>query len=260
VAGDLPAAFFWALNFPRPGPRWGVSCLVFDIETSALPKDHLDEAQLEYLFRPAENLPDEDEKARKREEIERQFNLWPFTAQCICICMINAESGRGKVLYLSDDFEESPDGSVEYVACIDESDLLGQFWELAAKYNQVVTFNGRGFDVPFLYLRSAALNVPISRKDWLGYRFQTEPHCDLADQLTFYNVGGFGGAARRFNLDFYCKTFGIASPKAEGVTGMDMNDLVEQGRFREIADYCVRDVVATTKLFHLWKERLAGVR
>lgn len=260
MAGDLPAAFFWALNFPRPGPRWGVSCLVFDIETSALPKDHLDEAQLEYLFRPAENLPDEDEKARKREEIERQFNLWPFTAQCICICMINAESGRGKVLYLSDDFEESPDGSVEYVACIDESDLLGQFWELAAKYNQVVTFNGRGFDVPFLYLRSAALNVPISRKDWLGYRFQTEPHCDLADQLTFYNVGGFGGAARRFNLDFYCKTFGIASPKAEGVTGMDMNDLVEQGRFREIADYCVRDVVATTKLFHLWKERLAGVR
>ena len=260
MAGDLPAAFFWALNFPRPGPRWGVSCLVFDIETSALPKDHLDEAQLEYLFRPAENLPDEDEKARKREEIERQFNLWPFTAQCICICMINAESGRGKVLYLSDDFEESPDGSVEYVACIDESDLLGQFWELAAKYNQVVTINGRGYDVPFLYQRSAALNVPISRKDWLGYRFQTEPHCDLADQLTFYNVGGFGGAARRFNLDFYCKTFGIASPTAEGVTGMDMNDLVEQGRFREIADYCVRDVVATTKLFHLWKERLAGVR
>lgn len=237
-----------------------MSCLVFDIETSALPHDALDEAQLEYLFRPAENLTEETEKARKREEIERQFNLWPFTAQCICICMINAESGRGKVLYLTDDFEDSPDGPVEYVACMDEPELLNQFWQLAAKYNQVVTFNGRGFDIPFLYLRSAALNVPISRKDWLGYRFQTEPHCDLADQLTFYNVGGYGGAARRFNLDFYCKTFGIDSPKAEGVTGMDMNDLVAEGRFREIADYCVRDVVATTKLYHLWKERLAGVR
>ena len=55
----------------------------------------------------------------------------------------------------------------------------------------------------------------------------------MADQLTFYNVGGFGGAARRFNLDFYCKVFGIDSPKAEGVTGMDMNDLMAEGRYRE---------------------------
>ena len=171
-----------------------MSCLVFDIETSALPKDHFDEAQLEYLFRPAENMPDEADRERKREEIDRQFNLWPFTAQCVCICMINSDSGRGKVLYLSDDFEEGPGGPIEYVACMDEAELLSQFWELVAKYNKICTFNGRGFDVPFLYLRSAALNVPISRKDWLGYRFQTEPYCDLADQFTFYNVGGFGGA------------------------------------------------------------------
>ena len=233
---------------------------MFDIQTSALPRETLDEAQLEYLFRPAENLPDEAERARKREEIERQFNLWPFTAQCICICMINADSGRGKVLYLSDEFEESPEGSIAYEACMDEAELLAQFWALAAKYSQVCTFNGRGFDVPFLYLRSAVLGVPISRKDWLGYRFSTEPHCDLADQLTFYNVGGYGGAARRFNLDFYCKVFGIDSPKSAGVTGMDMNDLMAEGRYREIADYCVRDVVATARLYELWKERLAGVR
>ena len=49
-----------------------MSCLVFDIETSALPRETLDETQLEYLFRPAENLPDEAERARKREEIERR--------------------------------------------------------------------------------------------------------------------------------------------------------------------------------------------
>jgi hypothetical protein len=111
-----------------------------------------------------------------------------------------------------------------------------------------------------LYLRSAALNVPISRKDWLGYRFQTEPHCDLADQFTFYNVGGFGGAARRFNLDFYCKVFGVDSPKAEGVTGMDVNDLMATGRYKEVAEYCVRDVVATTRLYEVWRDRLAGVK
>jgi len=104
--------------------------------------------------------------------------------------------------------------------------MLTAFWDVAEHYDAIVTFNGRGFDVPFLYLRSALLNVPISRKNWLGYRFQTEPHCDLAEQLTFYNVSGREGAGRRFNLDFYCKAFGIESPKSHGVTGLDMNDML----------------------------------
>ena len=239
-----------------------MASLVFDIETSALPRENLDEAQLEYLFRPAEQVPEGPEREEKREALGRMFNLWPFTAQCVCVCMINADSGRGQVLYISDDFEEGTGagGPVEYVPCMDESELLVGFWQVAKKYEQVVTFNGRGFDVPFLYLRSAVLDIPISRKDWLGYRFATKPHCDLMDQLTFYNVGGRDGAARRFNLDFYCKVFGVPSPKAEGVTGMDVNDLMAEGRHRGIAEYCVRDVVSTTRLFHIWKERLAGAK
>jgi hypothetical protein len=104
------------------------------------------------------------------------------------------------------------------------------------------------------------LNVPISRKDWLGYRFQTEPHCDLAEQLTFYGVSGRDGAARKFNLDFYCKAFGIESPKSHGVTGMDVNQLMVEKRFREIAEYCLRDVHATVLLYQIWKDRLAGIK
>jgi predicted PolB exonuclease-like 3'-5' exonuclease len=143
---------------------------------------------------------------------------------------------------------------------MDEVELLTAFWDVARHYDHVVTFNGRGFDVPFVYLRSALLNVPISRKDWLGYRFQTEPHCDLAEQLTFYGVSGRDGAARRFNLDFYCKAFGIDSPKAQGVTGRDVSTLLQEGRYREIAEYCLRDVRATVLLFQIWKERLAGIK
>ena len=41
---------------------------------------------------------------------------------------------------------------------------------------------------------------------------------------------------------------------------MDINDLMQAGRFQEIADYCVRDVVATTRLYQIWEERLAGVK
>ncbi|HYG24841.1 MAG TPA: ribonuclease H-like domain-containing protein [Verrucomicrobiae bacterium] len=237
--------------------------LVFDIETSALPLEQFDETQQEYLFRDAGKIPDETARGVRRAELLQQFNLWPFTAQVVCIAMLNADTQRGQVLFTAEDFEEEPSaetGSVEFVPCVDELELLTAFWDVARHYESIVTFNGRGFDVPFLYLRSALLNVPISRKDWLGYRYQTDPHCDLAEQLTFYGVSGREGTGRRFNLDFYCKAFGIESPKSHGVTGMDVNTLLAEGRYRDIAEYCLRDVKATVQLFQIWRDRLAGIK
>ena len=239
-----------------------MATLVFDIETSAVPLDSFDESSQEYLMRPANNLPTSEEKEAKREELTRMMNLWPFTAQVGCIAMINAETLRGQVIFIADDFESNTRDvtGVDFMPVMDEVELLNQFWAVARHYAKVVTFNGRQFDIPFLYLRSAQLDVPITRKNWLGYRFATEPHCDLAEQLTFYNVSGRSGAARRFNLDFYCRIFGVDSPKSHGVTGMDVNQLMEEERYGEIAEYCLRDVFATVKLFDIWKARLAGIK
>jgi len=239
-----------------------MATLVFDIETSALPIENFDEAQREYLFRDAAKLAEPEAREQRMSEIRQQFNLWPFTAQVVCIAMLNAETSRGQALFIAEDYEPEGDeaGPVEFVPCVDEAELLTAFWDVAQHYEAVVTFNGRGFDVPFLYLRSAQMNVPITRKNWLGYRFQTEPHCDLAEQFTFYSVSGRDGAARRFNLDFYCKAFGIESPKSYGVTGADVNTLMAEGRHREIADYCLRDVKATVLLYQVWKDRLSGIK
>ena len=239
-----------------------MATLVFDIETSALPTETFDEAQQEYLFREASRLPDPAAQQARKAELEQQLSLYPLTSRVVCIAMLNADSQRGQVLFTSEDFEE-PDNEaspVEFVPCMDEAEMLTAFWEVARRYESIVTFNGRGFDVPFIYLRSALLNVAISRKDWLGYRFQTEPHCDLAEQFTFYNVSGRDGAARRFNMDFYCKAFGIESPKAQGVSGMDVPRMLAAGQQREIAEYCLRDVRATVELYRIWKERLSGIR
>jgi DNA polymerase elongation subunit (family B) len=236
--------------------------LVFDIETASLSRGHFDDAQWEYLFRDAERMADDAAREARRAEITQQLNLWPFTAQVVCVAMLNADTARGQVLFTAADYEESDasGAAVEFVACVDEPELLTAFWDVAKHYEQVVTFNGRGFDVPFLYLRSALLNVPITRKEWLGYRYTTEPHCDLAEQLTFYGVSGREGAARKFNLDFYCKAFGIDSPKSQGVTGLDVGDLLAEGRHREIAEYCLRDVRATVELYRIWRDRLAGIK
>jgi predicted PolB exonuclease-like 3'-5' exonuclease len=237
--------------------------LIFDIETSALGMENFDPAQQEYLFRDCEKIPDETARLTRRAEIQGQFNLWPFTAQIVCIAMVNAESQRGQVLFTAADYDEKDadeTSAVEFIPCVDEAELLTAFWDVAKHYESIVTFNGRGFDVPFIYLRSALLNVTISRKDWLGYRFQTDPHCDLAEQLTFYTVSGRDGAARRFNLDFYCRAFGIESPKSHGITGSNINELLAAGRYRDIAEYCLRDVKATLLLYQIWRERLSGIK
>jgi len=239
-----------------------MATLVFDIETSALPVESFDDTQQEYLFREANKLADPLQRHARKGELEQQLNLYPLTARVVCIAMLNSTSLRGQVLFLADDYQASEEaaGPVEFVPCMDEAELLTAFWDVAGHYDSVVTFNGRGFDVPFIYLRSALLNVPISRKDWLGYRYQTAPHCDLAEQLTFYCVSGKDGAAKKFNLDFYCKAFGIESPKAQGVSGLDVNRLMAEGKYQEVAEYCLRDVHATVQLYQIWKDRLSGVR
>jgi hypothetical protein len=44
------------------------------------------------------------------------------------------------------------------------------------------------------------------------------------------------------------------------VTGLDVNRLLQEGRQREIAEYCLRDVRATVELYRIWTERLAGIK
>lgn len=216
-----------------------MSRVVFDIETLALPLDSYDESSREYLFKFA----DSDEKV---EEAKRNLNLHALTAQVIAIALFNPDSNMGKVLFQSDKKEEydSADGAVRYESG-SEREILEEFWRLIPSYQQFITFNGRGFDCPFLMVRSAILQVKPSR-NLVPYRYDASQHCDLLDQFTFYNT------TRRFSLDFYCKTFGIDSPKAHGITGLDMAMLVEQRRFHDIAEYCLGDARATAELFRRW--------
>src|SRR5262245_6931402 len=140
-----------------------MATLVFDIETNALAIEAFDEAQQEYLLRDASRLPEGPEREARRDDLIRQLSLYPLTAQVVCIAMGNADSGRGQVLFIADDYEPEDGGEIKFSPFADEAELLNQFWELARRYEHFVTFNGRAFDVPFLYLRSALLAVPISR-------------------------------------------------------------------------------------------------
>jgi DNA polymerase elongation subunit (family B) len=220
-----------------------MSRVVLDIETLGHPFDSFDSVQQEYLLKFAST---EEERA----DVIQKLSLHPFTAQIIAIGMLNPDTDRGKVLFQSGNSSEtfSADGKVQYISG-SEAEIVQSFWEDIPKYNQFITFNGRGFDCPFLLLRSAILGIKPTR-NLMPYRFDSSGHCDLLEQLTFY------GATRKFSLDFMCKAFGIESPKSHGVTGLDLGRLFSEGRFQEIAEYCLGDLRATAELYRRWNDYL----
>lgn len=220
-----------------------MSRIVFDIESLGFPLESFDAETQSYFLRFAET-------EEKIEEVKKNLNLHPLTAQILCIALYNPDTHKGKVFFQAESKEsfQSDDGQCQFESGTEE-EILRNFWEIIPKYDQFITFNGRGFDCPFIMLRSAKLGVQTTR-NLMPYRYDPGIHCDLLDQLTYYQV------TRRFSLDFYCKSFGIGSPKAKGITGLDMRSLVEQQRHRDIAQYCFGDVLATAELFKRWDEYL----
>ena len=213
--------------------------VVIDIETLGYPLESFDEVQQEYLLK----FSDTEEK--KIEAIQK-LSLYPTTSQIITVGMLNPETGHAKVLFQSETSvdEIAENGAIHFLSGT-EPEILKTFWSDLSHYDQFITFNGRGFDCPFLMLRSAMLGVQPTR-NLMPYRYDSKIHCDLLEQLTFY------GALRKFNLDFYCKSFGIKSPKSHGITGLDLRGLFEQKRFKEIAEYNLGDLKATAELFLRW--------
>lgn len=217
--------------------------VVVDIETVGFDFESFDKKSQEYLLKYAES----DEE---REDIKKKLSLYPMTGQIVVIGMLNPDTMGGRVLFQTGGQVFSPltEEGIVYEAG-SEKEILAKFWEAVASYNQVVTFNGRGFDIPYLMLRSAIHKIRPSR-NLMGYRYEANSHCDLLEQLTFY------GAVRKFNLDFYAKTFGIKSSKDGGIDGAVVGELYKKGQYLDIARYCLGDLIATKELFEYWDKYL----
>jgi predicted PolB exonuclease-like 3'-5' exonuclease len=135
-----------------------------------------------------------------------------------------------------------------------EGALLSRFGETVAKLQPctIVTWNGRGFDLPVLMLRSMryglAQNWYYSGKQ-TRYRFSEEGHLDLMDAMADY------GGARGLKLDELARLIGLpGKPKgADEVSGRKVGAAYAAGRLPEIVAYCVTDAVQTAFLFLRWK-------
>jgi len=226
--------------------------LVFDIETVGESWDSLDETtqhNLSWWLR--ESTHDEETFEFEMKELKEGMGLSPLTGFIVAIGVYDTEKEKGAVYFSAPNQEVKgrEENGIKYEV-IDEKGMLEQFWKVANVCSEFVSFNGRGFDAPFLAIRSMVHGVAPT-KDLLSNRYLSMQrgcaHIDLMDQLTFY------GAARfRKSLHLFCRAFGIESPKASGTTGDDVATLYKEGKYLDIARYNAGDLRATAALYKRW--------
>jgi predicted PolB exonuclease-like 3'-5' exonuclease len=127
----------------------------------------------------------------------------------------------------------------------DEAGMLADFAKLLEERRPcIVTFNGRGFDLPVIATRCLRHGIPLRhyyRTSDVRYRYTAEGHLDLMDYIADF------GAAKPARLDVIAKLCGM--PGKVGIEGKDVGPLVHAGRIDEVRKYCLCDVVQTTAVF-----------
>ncbi|GHT35984.1 hypothetical protein FACS189427_06630 [Planctomycetales bacterium] len=221
------------------------SFLVFDIESVA-------DAQLISKVHFGSKVPPENAVRAYRDELLEKSNgdsdFIPYTFQIPVSVVI------GKVNSNLELFE---------VVAIDEPnyrphEICAKFWKGWKAYKQptLVSFNGRGFDIPMLEL--AAFRFGISIPDWFAAnaktfeqprnRFNIKAHLDLFDILT-----NFGAA--RFNGGLNLAANILGKPGKMDTMGFMVQDIYDNNpedrseSLKRINDYCRCDVLDTYFVF-----------
>lgn len=234
-----------------------MSTLIFDIETIGENFDSLDETTQEVLTRwIKKESANEDDYKMALEELKNGLGFSPLTGEIVAIGVLDYEKNSGVVYFQApgEKIKSFEDGGITFKQ-MTEKEMIENFWQGADQYQNFVTFNGRGFDIPFLMIRSAIYKIRPT-KDLMSNRYLNSQkydakNIDLLDQLTFY-----GAVRRRGGLHLWSRAFGIKSPKSEGITGDDVSRLFKEKKFKEIAKYNVGDLVATKELYDYWLKYL----
>ena len=215
-----------------------VRYLVFDLESVA------DGTLVERLRYPGQQLGPAAAVGRYRSELMDKYesDFIPYTYQfpvSIAVAKVAADF-RLLDLAVLDEPEFRPHVMTEH------------FWRGWDRYQRptLVSFNGRGFDIPLLEL--AAFRYGLSLPGWFNLkgksfeqprnRYNIDAHIDLQELLTNFGSTRFtGGLNLAANL--------LGKPGKMDVQGHMVQDLHDAGRLAEINDYCRCDVLDTYFVF-----------
>jgi 3'-5' exonuclease len=215
-----------------------IQYLVFDVESVA------DAALVAKLRYGAEALEPAVAVRRYRDELmeKHDSDFIPYSFQMPVSVVV------GKV---------TADFKLDDVVVLDEPQfrphvITENFWRGWEKYRRptLVSFNGRGFDIPLLEL--SAFRYGISVPGWFQgggkafdqprNRFNSAAHLDLCELLTNFGATRFTGG-----LNLAANVLG--KPGKMDVQGDMVQDMYDAGRLAEINDYCRCDVLDTYFVF-----------
>ncbi len=209
------------------------------VDTESIPDGKL----LAKIKFPEGNLSPEQAIAKAQEEARAASpsgsDFLPVTFQVpVAACVIRAAA----------------DFSLQAITCLDAPQfrprkIVELFWSGCCSYRskhrdriRLITFNGRGFDVPLLEM--AAFRYGISGRDhFLNSRKRFDGwHFDLMDWLT-----NFGAYRMIGGLNLLSKLLG--KPGKMHIQGDQVYELHQAGKLQEINDYCMFDTLDTYFVF-----------
>jgi DNA polymerase elongation subunit (family B) len=160
----------------------------------------------------------------KQKQIE-QMALNPLYGKVCCVCSY---------------------GDLELEDCSeDEEALLNDVFQKLIKYDhKIVTWNGIGFDIPFLYKRALLLRIKpqVTMSFWMK-RFVVQPHCDLMQIWSNWSYSNF------LSLNEAGLAILNTAKIDEDVTKFPELMKTQDGRDR-IAEYCTSDCTLTWNLYN----------
>jgi predicted PolB exonuclease-like 3'-5' exonuclease len=126
-----------------------------------------------------------------------------------------------------------------------EKEILTKFWEnLRGFKGTFVSFNGVAFDVPFIVKRSLYNGIKPTNNSFLDLkRFSRWPHFDVKTVIADFDNYATG------TLATVCEFVGVESPKDGEIKADGVEKAFQEGKINLIAEYCVRDVIATYKCY-----------
>jgi predicted PolB exonuclease-like 3'-5' exonuclease len=205
------------------------------LDTESIPDGQL-LAKVKYA---GENLTDQEAVARAQGEARAKSatgsDLLPVTFQYpVAVCIIRVGA----------------DLTIQALTCLDAPRfetprIVEGFWKGAEHYShaRLVTFNGRGFDLPLLEF--AAFRYGCSARGYYRNgrkRFNGNNHLDLLEWLTNYGACRLDGG-----LNLFSKLLG--KPGKMEVSGSQVYQMFLDKRLQEINDYCMYDTIDTYFVF-----------
>ena len=215
-----------------------VKYLIFDIETVG------DGDLIRKVRYPDEDLPPREAVDRYRKQLleETGKDVLPLTfvlPVSVAIAKVAADYRLLELIVL-----DSPE--------FRPLEIVRRFWQGWQHYQRptLVTFNGRGYDVPVLEM--AAFRFGLSIPAWFNVdsrafeqsrnRYNHDSHLDLQDLMN--NFGSF-----RMNGGLNLLAHLIDKPGKAGIDGSQVQNLYNEGHVDRINDYCRCDVLDTYFVF-----------